>query len=50
MFKLQRTRIQNTQFAVIISDTPVTLKQCQGHYTVHPQKVVSCKKQTKKVV
>ena len=33
MFKLQRTRIQNTQFAVIISDTPVTLKQSQGHQT-----------------
>ena len=30
-FKLQKTRIQNTQFAVYISDTPVTLKQGQGH-------------------
>ena len=33
MFKLQRTRIQNMQFAVYISDTPVTLKQSQGHQT-----------------
>ena len=33
MFKLQRTRIQNKQFAVNISDTPVTLKQSQGHKT-----------------
>ena len=30
-FYIQRTRIQNTQFAVYISDTPVTLKQGQGH-------------------
>ena len=30
-FKLQRTRIQNTKVAVYISDTPVTLKQSQGH-------------------
>ena len=27
---LQRTRIQNMQFTVYISDTPVTLKQSQG--------------------
>ena len=33
MFKLQRTRIQNVQFAVYISDTPVTLRQSQGHKT-----------------
>ena len=33
MFKLQRKRIQNTQFAFYISDTPVTLKQSQGHQT-----------------
>ena len=31
MFKLQRTRIQNTHFALYISDTPVTLKQSQGY-------------------
>ena len=31
MFTLQRTRIQNMQFAVYISDTPVTLKQSQDH-------------------
>ena len=31
-FKLQKTRIQNTQLAVYISDTPVTLKQSQDHY------------------
>ena len=41
MFKLQRPRIQNMQFAVYISDTPVTLKQSQGHQTyndnVHPK-------------
>ena len=30
---LQRTRIQNMQFAVYISDTIVTLKQSQGHQT-----------------
>ena len=35
MFKLERTRIQNMQFAVFISDTPVTLKQSQGHQTYH---------------
>ena len=29
-FKLQRTRIQNKQFAVDIFDTLVTLKQSQG--------------------
>ena len=33
MFKLLKTRIQNMKFAVIISDTPVTLKQSQGHQT-----------------
>ena len=33
MFKLQMTRIQNMQFAAEISDTPVTLKQGQGHQT-----------------
>ena len=34
MFKLQRTRIQNMQFAEYInSDTPVTLKQSYGHQT-----------------
>ena len=33
MFKLQRTKIQNMQFEVYISDTPVTLKQSQGHHT-----------------
>ena len=27
------TRIQTTQFAVYISDTPVTLKQSHGHQT-----------------
>ena len=32
-FKLQRTRIQNTQIAVYISDTLVTFKQRQGHQT-----------------
>ena len=41
MFTLQRTRIQNMQFAVYISDTPVTLKESQGHQTynenVHPK-------------
>ena len=31
--KLQRTRIQNTQFVVHVSDIPVTLKQSQGHKT-----------------
>ena len=31
-FKLQTKKIQNTQFAVYISDTPVTLKQSQDHY------------------
>ena len=30
-FTLHRTRFPNTQFAVFISDTPVTLKQRQGH-------------------
>ena len=29
MFELQRTRIENMQFAVDISDTPVTLRQSQ---------------------
>ena len=33
MFKLQRTRNQNTLFAVNIADTPVTLKQGQCHQT-----------------
>ena len=32
-FELQGTRIQNTKFAVNISDKPVTLKQSQGHQT-----------------
>ena len=32
-FKLQRTSIQDTQFAVYVSDTPVTLKQNLGHQT-----------------
>ena len=31
--KVQRTRIKNTQFAVYISDTSVTLKQSEGHQT-----------------
>ena len=31
MFKLQRTRIQNTLFTVHISDTLVALKQSHGH-------------------
>ena len=30
---LQRTRIQNMQFAVYISDISVTLKQSHGHQT-----------------
>ena len=33
MFKLQMARIQNTQFAVYISDTPETLKQGQSYQT-----------------
>ena len=33
MLKLQRKRIQNTQLAVYISDTHVTLKQSEGHPT-----------------
>ena len=33
MFNLLRTKIQNTQFAVYISETCVTLKQSQGHQT-----------------
>ena len=33
MFNLQRPRIQTTQFAVYLSDRPVTLKQSQGHQT-----------------
>ena len=33
MFKLQRARIQNTQLAVYIFDTPMNLKQHQGHQT-----------------
>ena len=32
-FKLQRTRIQDMQFVVYISDIPVTLKQGQDHKT-----------------
>ena len=32
-FTLQRTRIQSTQFALYIFDTPVTLRQSQGHQT-----------------
>ena len=32
-FELQRTRIQNAQFAVYTSDTSVTLKQSQGYQT-----------------
>ena len=32
-FEPERTRVQNTQFAVYISDTPVVLKQSQGHQT-----------------
>ena len=31
--KVQRTRIQNTQFAIYISGTHVTLKQSQGRKT-----------------
>ena len=31
MFKLLMTKIQNIQFAVYISDTPVTLTHGQGH-------------------
>ena len=42
-FKLQSTRIQNTQFAAYISQAAVTLKQCQGNQTyndnVDPKKV-----------
>ena len=30
---LKRTRVKNTLFAAYISDTPVTLKQSQGHQT-----------------
>ena len=33
--KVQRTRIKNTQFAVYISDTSVTLKQSQGNQTLN---------------
>ena len=33
MFKQHRTRIQTTQFAPYISDTPVTLKQSQRNQT-----------------
>ena len=33
--RLQRTTIQNTQFAVNISDTSLTLKQSQGHQTLN---------------
>ena len=31
--KLHKTRIQNMQFALYICDTPVALKQSQGHQT-----------------
>ena len=31
MFKLERTKVQNTQLAVYISYKSVTLKQSQGH-------------------
>ena len=33
IFELLRTRSQNTQFTVYISDTPMTLEQSQGHQT-----------------
>ena len=33
LFTLPMTRIQIMQFAVSISDTPVTVKQNQGHQT-----------------
>ena len=33
MFKLHGTKIQNMQFAVYISDTPVNFKQSKGHQT-----------------
>ena len=33
MFKLQRIWVKNMQSAVSIFDTPVTLKQNQGHQT-----------------
>ena len=35
MFTLQRTRIQNMQFAAYTCDTPVTLRQSQGHQTLN---------------
>ena len=35
MFTLQRTRIQNMQFAAYNCDTPVTLRQSQGHQTLN---------------
>ena len=41
IFKLQKTRIKKTQFAIYISDKPVTLKQSQGYKmyndTVNPK-------------
>ena len=43
-FKLQRTRIQNKQFAVYYSEMSVTLNQSQGHLTynnnVDPTQVI----------
>ena len=33
IFKLQKTRNWKAQFAVYISDTPMILKQSQGHQT-----------------
>ena len=33
MFKLRRIKIENMQFAVYMSETPVTLKQSQEHQT-----------------
>ena len=40
-FKLKQKRIQKAQFAVYIFDTPVTLKQSQGHHTYNES--VDCK-------
>ena len=46
--KQQRTSIQNTQVAVYVSDTPVTLKQSQAHQTynvnVDPKQGFNCLK------
>ena len=48
MLKPQRTKIQNMKFALCISDTPVTLIQCQDHQTyndhVDPKQGYSCAK------